>query len=271
MTGGLGPVPLHVQELGDERKAGAGPPVLILHGLLGQGRNWSALGKRLAARRRVLLVDLRNHGRSPHDPVMTYPAMAEDLAALIADRGLDRPALVGHSMGGKVAMVLALTRPDRVGRLAVVDIAPIDYGRSEAFAGFLQAMLAIDPARFARRAEVEERLAGAVPDPRIRAFLASNLDLVDGRLAWLPDLAVLLDALATLGGFPTDLPPASADLPVLALAGGRSDYVGPEGRAALRRLFPSVHLVTVPEAGHWVHADAPEAVLAALEAFLPGG
>lgn len=258
------PVPLHVQELG------GGPPVLVLHGLLGQGRNWSALAKRLAARRRVLLVDLRNHGRSPHHPVMTYPAMAEDLAALIVGRGLDRPALVGHSMGGKAAMTLALARPELVGRLAVVDIAPVDYGRSATFAGFLDAMLAIDPARLARRAEVEQALAAAVPDPRIRAFLASNLEPVDGRLAWLPALGILREALATLGGFPADLPAASAGLAVLAIAGGRSDYVSGDGREALRRLFPASRLVRVAGAGHWVHADAPEVLLAALEGFLPG-
>lgn len=258
-------VPLFVQELGD------GPPVLVLHGLLGQGRNWGAIGRRLARGRRVLLVDLRNHGRSPHHPAMTYPAMALDLAELIRTRGLHRAAVIGHSMGGKVAMTLALQRPSLVDRLVVVDVAPVDYGASELFAGYLRAMSAIEPGRLGRRVEVEQALVGTVAELRIRAFLASNLDQVDGRLAWLPNLEVLLGALATLGGFPPDLAPAGADLPVLAIAGGRSDYVGPAGAAALRRLFPAVRLVTVAEAGHWVHADAPEAVLEALEGFLPAG
>lgn len=259
------PLPLFVQELGE------GPPVLVLHGLLGQGRNWGAIGRRLARGRRVLLVDLRNHGRSPHHPVMTYAAMARDLEELIRSRGLVSPSVVGHSMGGKAAMTLALRRPGLLGRLVVVDVAPVDYGASELFAGYLWAMLAVDPGRLGRRAEAEAALAGAVADPRIRAFLASNLDLVDGRLGWLPNLGVLLGALATLGGFPSDLTPAAADLPVLAIAGGRSDYVAPAGIAELRRLFPAVRLVRVPEAGHWVHTDAPEAVLEALDGFLPDG
>lgn len=258
-------VRLFVQEFGE------GPPVLVLHGLLGQGRNWGAIGRRLARGRRVLLVDLRNHGRSPHHPVMTYTAMARDLEELIRSRGLASPSMVGHSMGGKAAMTLALRRPGLLGRLAVVDVAPVDYGASELFAGHLRAMLAVDPGRLGRRAEAEAALAGAVADPRIRAFLASNLELVDGRLAWLPNLGVLLGALATIGGFPSDQTPVGADLPVLAIAGGRSDYVGPAGIAELRRLFPAVRLVSVPEAGHWVHADAPEAVLEALEGFLPAG
>ncbi len=256
------PVPLAAQELG------AGPPVLVLHGLLGQGRNWASLARRLARGRRVLLVDLRNHGRSPHHPAMTYPAMAADLAALVESRGLGRVAILGHSMGGKAAMVLALTRPELVERLVVVDVAPVDYGPRPDFEAYLEAMLAIDPARFARRAEVEAALAEVAPDARIRAFLASNLDVREGRLAWLPNLGVLRRALPEIAGFPAELPAAPTDLPALAIRGGRSDYVRPEHLPTFRRLLPALRLETVAEAGHWVHVDAPEAVLALLERFL---
>ncbi len=256
-------VPLAVDE------AGEGPAVLFLHGLLGRGRNWASLARELARGRRVLLVDLRNHGRSPHHPVTTYPAMAGDVAALIEARGFGRVALVGHSMGGKVAMVLACTRPDRVERLVVVDVAPVDYGPSAEFASYLRAMAAIDPARFERRAEVERALAGAVPDARIRAFLASNLELRDGRLAWAPNLSALLAGLPAITGFPPDLPPAPPDLLVSVIAGGRSGYVRPDHRAAFLRLFAAPEFVTVPEAGHWVHADAPQRVVALLDALLP--
>ncbi len=258
-----GPVPLAFQELG------AGPPVLVLHGLLGQGRNWASLARRLAQGRRVLLVDLRNHGRSPHHPVMSYPAMAADLEALLDRHGLARAALVGHSMGGKAAMVFALARPERVARLVVVDVAPVDYGPRPDFERYLRAMLAIDPARYTRRAEVEAALSQVAPDPRIRAFLASNLDVREGRLAWLPNLPVLLEALPVIAGFPGELPPAPASLPVLAIRGARSDYVRAEHEPTFRRLFPALRLETVADAGHWVHADAPTAVLALLEGFLP--
>lgn len=257
------PVALAVQELGE------GPPVLVLHGLLGQGRNWAGLAKTLAARRRVLLVDLRDHGRSPHHAETSYPAMAADLSALLDRLGLERASFVGHSMGGKVAMTLACTRPERVERLVVVDVAPVDYGPSAEFERFLRAMLAIDPSGFSRRSEVEAALAEAVPDPRVRAFLASNLELRDGRLAWLPNLPGLLAALPALAGFPPDLPPAPPSLPVLAIRGGRSGYVRTEHEPPFRRLFPGLRLETVADAGHWVHADAPAAVLRLLERFLP--
>ncbi|MCS7267282.1 MAG: alpha/beta fold hydrolase [Geminicoccaceae bacterium] len=257
------PVPLAFRELG------AGPPVFVLHGLLGQGRNWAGLAKPLAEHRRLFLVDLRNHGRSPHHPVMDYPAMAADLEALLDRLGLPRASFLGHSMGGKAAMVLALARPRRVERLAVVDVAPVDYGPRPEFEAYLRAMSAIDPARFARRAEVEAELARTVADPRIRAFLASNLELREDRLVWAPNLSVLRERLDTLAGFPSDLPPAPADLPVLAVRGGRSEYLRPEHEAAFRRLFPALELVTLPEAGHWVHVDAPGALLALLDRFLP--
>lgn len=265
MSPGPAPVPLAFQEVG------AGPPVLVLHGLLGQGRNWASLAKPLAARRRVLLVDLRNHGRSPHHAEMTYPAMAADLEALLDRLGLARASLLGHSMGGKAAMVLALTRPERVDRLVVVDVAPVDYGPRPDFEAYLRAMLAIDPGRFARRAEVEAALAPVAPDPRIRAFLASNLESREERLSWLPNLPALLAALPALAGFPEGLRPAPGTLPVLAIRGGRSDYVRPEDEPVFRSLFPGLRLETVAEAGHWVHADAPATVLALLESFLPAG
>lgn len=258
-------VPLALQELGE------GPPVLVLHGLLGQGRNWASLARRLARGRRLLLVDLRNHGRSPHHPVMSYAAMAADLEALLDRLDLPRASLLGHSMGGKAAMLLACTRPERVERLVVVDVAPVDYGPRPDFEAYLRAMSAIDPGRFSRRAEVEQALAGAVPDPRVRAFLASNLELREGRLVWLPNLPVLLESLPALSGFPRDLEPAPAALPVLAVTGGRSDYVRPEHLPAFERLFPGLRAVRIEQAGHWVQADAPEAVVAALDPFLPRG
>lgn len=263
MSGSHEPVALAFHELG------AGPPTLVLHGLLGQGRNWVSLGKTLAARRRLILVDLRNHGRSPHHPVMDYLAMAADLEVLLDRLHLKRASLLGHSMGGKAAMTFALTRPRRVERLVVVDIAPVDYGPRPEFEAYMRSMLAIDPARFTRRAEVEAALASKIGDPRLRAFLASNLDSRAGRLAWLPNLPVLLEAMPAIVGFPASLPPAPPDLPTLVIRGGRSQYVLDEHEAVFRRLFPALELVTLPDAGHWVHVDAAEELRALLDRFLP--
>lgn len=242
------------------------PLTLVLHGLLGQGRNWQAIAKRLAHGRRVLAVDLRNHGQSPHDPCMTYAAMAGDLAALIAKAG-GRASIIGHSMGGKAAMMLALTAPELVDRLVVIDIAPVTYRHRE-FATYLDAMARIDPGSLARRTDVDAALADVDPDPRIRAFLASNLDSTPGAMRWLPNLKALQAALDDILGF---APPAGArfERPCLFLTGGKSAYVREEQRAAILELFPKATIETIPDAGHWVHADKPAEVIEALEAILP--
>ncbi|SNB61451.1 Pimeloyl-ACP methyl ester carboxylesterase [Arboricoccus pini] len=242
------------------------PLTSILHGLLGQGRNWQAIAKRLAHGRRVLAVDLRNHGHSPHDPLMTYEAMAGDLAALIVKSG-GRASVIGHSMGGKVAMMLALTAPERVDRLVVIDVAPVTYKHRE-FAHYLSAMAKIDPAGFSRRADIEVALAEVDPDPRIRAFLASNIEGAPGAMRWLPDLSALQAGLDDILGF---TPPAGASFtePCLFLVGGKSAYVQEQQRAVILDLFPKATIKTIADAGHWVHADKPAEVLEALEGILP--
>lgn len=253
------PIPLHVTALGD------GPPLLVLHGLFGSGGNWSSIARRLAATHRVLLADLRNHGDSPHDPRMDYAAMAEDVSALIAAHG-GRAAVLGHSMGGKVAMVLALTEPERVSRLVVVDIAPLAY--PPAFRPYADAMAAIPLTPGLRRAEAEAALRASVPDPSVRAFLLQNLRLGAGIPTWRCNLPVITEALETLSGFP-DLP-ADARWPgdALFVAGERSPYIDARGRAAAVARFPAAAFVVVPGAGHWVQAEAPEAFLRAVEPFL---
>lgn len=250
------------------RIEGAGDPVLVLHGLLGQGRNWQAIAKRLGAHHRMFLIDLRNHGASPWSEEMSYQAMADDLAFLIEREGLDRPAVVGHSMGGKAAMTLALRHPELVGRLVAVDVAPVPY-RGHGFEHYLARMRTIDPTG-KRRAEIEAALEPVATDPAVRAFLASNLGNDGGDLRWLPNLAVLEANLSAIMDFPTFSPDQQFDGAVLFLAGGRSDYVQESAMPTIRHLFPAARIQTVADAGHWVHADAPAATIKALEDFLAG-
>jgi esterase len=254
------PLTLAVNELG------AGPPVVLLHGLLGRGRNWQSVARALEDRYTVQLVDLRNHGASPWSEEMGYRAMAADVAAMIEGLGAGPIGLIGHSMGGKVAMTLALTRPELVTRLVVVDIAPVTY--RQGYETYIDAMLAVDLAANPRRAEVEAALAAAVPEPAMRAFLVQNLVTRDGRAGWQPNLAVLRRTMPELSGFSVVPDKAGFDGPAWCLRGARSAYVDAAGEAALRRLFPRLQIANVAGAGHWPHAEQPAAFLEALTSAL---
>jgi pimeloyl-ACP methyl ester carboxylesterase len=262
MTSATDRLDLAVTELG------AGPPLIVLHGLLGRSRNWLTIAQNLQERRTLLLADLRNHGASPWSDAMDYPAMAGDVAALIERRAGGRAAVLGHSMGGKVAITLALTRPELVERLIVADIAPVSYPDS-AFDGYIRAMLAIDLDAVTRRAEADAALAPAVPEPAIRGFLLQNLDFTRGeRPVWQPNLAILRRALPRITGFPAELAGRTYDGPAFCLRGERSDYVDGEGEVALRRFLPGVEVATVSGAGHWLHADKPAEFLQRLKGSL---
>jgi len=247
---------------------GSGPPLLILHGLFGSGRNWSSLAQRLAGAHRVFALDARNHGASPWADSMTYADMTEDVQAFRAARGLGRAAMIGHSMGGKTAMLLALHHADAVERLVVVDVAPVAY--PPVLAAYVQAMLAVDLTSVSRRAEVDAQLAGAITDPGERAFLLQNLVLEGGRARWRINLPVLERFMPDISGFPAVAAGRSFAGPALFVAGERSSYVRPEHRPAIERLFPKARIVHVPEAGHWLHAERPDAFLALAARFLAG-
>ena len=245
-----------------------GLPVLMVHGLFGQGRNLGAVARRLAERRQVAIVDMRNHGNSFHDPDHGYLALAEDLAQAISDLG-GRVDLVGHSMGGKASMVLALTRPDLVRKLAVMDIAPVAYAHSQN--ALIDAMASLDLGSIDRRSAADAALAKKVDDPGVRAFLLQSLDLKSDPKAWRLNLPALRDQMDHLVGWPENLPKASFNGPVLEIAGERSDYVTDAGQAALREHFPQARVVRVKGAGHWLHADAPDAVAQILVSYLGEG
>lgn len=248
---------LHTTRVGE-----AGSPVVFCHGLFGQGKNWSQIAKALADRHRVTLVDMPDHGRSPWTERLDYEAMADAVAGLI-----DEPAaLVGHSMGGKAAMLAALRHPERVERLVVVDVSPVAYRSSDEFRGFIDAMLAIDLDALGSRGEADAALATAVPDPGIRGFLLQSLQREDDGWRWLPNLEMLRRDLDVLRGFPeTD---AVYEGPVLWIAGADSGYVRDEFREAMEARFPAVRKVTVKGAGHWVHSQQPAVVTELLRRFL---
>ncbi|WP_426956919.1 alpha/beta fold hydrolase [Muricoccus radiodurans] len=242
-------------------EAGEGPPLVLLHGLFGQARNFGAVQRRLSAERRVIAPDLRNHGASPHDPHVDYATMAADVAETLNALGVSRADIVGHSMGGKVAMTLALTAPERVARLVISDIAPVTY--APAFRAMAAAMQSV-PAG-APRAAAGAALAGSVPDAGTLAFLLANR-LPDGS-GWRIGLDEIAAALPIIEAW-TAPDGARFDGPTLFVSGERSDYIQREHRAPIRALFPAARFITVKGAGHWVHADNPDGFSAVLEAFL---
>ncbi|NQU70972.1 MAG: alpha/beta fold hydrolase [Rhodospirillales bacterium] len=242
---------------------GDGPPVVILHGLFGSGRNWAGIAKQLAASHRVYLVDARNHGESPWADTMTYAEMAQDVADFIAAENLDRPVVIGHSMGGKIAMTLALSHGDRLGGLVVMDIAPVAYGVR--FDNFVGAMQGLDLSAVARRADADGLLAAHVPEPGIRAFLLHNLVAQDGGYRWRINLDAIAANNQALAGFGAG---GAFDGPTLVLCGAESDYVLPEHEVEIRRLFPQASIDRIAGAGHWLHADQPGQLMDRLEGFL---
>lgn len=237
------------------------PPLLIAHGLYGSGRNWGVLAKRLSDQRQVIAVDMRNHAGSPWFDSHTYPEMAADLAEVIETHG-GRADVLGHSMGGKTAMVLALTRPGLVNRLIVADIAPVAYGHSQI--QYIHAMRAVDLSSVEKRSDADAQLARSVDDPALRAFLLQSLDVKGKR--WRLNLDALEAAMPGILGWPEVQ--GRFDGPALFLSGGESSYVLPEYRPAIRTLFPKARFAKIPGAGHWLHAERPREFEAAVRAYL---
>lgn len=245
---------------------GEGFPLVILHGLFGNLDNWSTIARQWADHFKVILVDLRNHGRSPHANEMTYPLMAQDLAAFLEEQGIDRCHLLGHSMGGKVAMQCALDYPTLVEKLIVVDMAPRRYGRGhdDVFA----ALKALDPKDIEDRRHADELMAPHMADEGVRMFLLKNLarDSKDG-FRWRMNLEVLdqeyENLIAPVGTAGQTFPGQA-----LFIRGGNSGYVEDDDMDVIEHHFPQVKLITIADAGHWVHAEQPEELYASVKTFL---
>ncbi|MBD3894269.1 alpha/beta fold hydrolase [Halomonas sp. ML-15] len=252
-------VELHAIDTGGE-----GTPLVVVHGLMGSADNWRSHVKQWHRKRRVVAVDLRNHGRSPHAPGMRYAEMAGDLLACLDRLGIQRCHLLGHSMGGKVVMTLARQHPERVASLIVADIAAVRYGHGhdEIFA----ALHHVEAHTPSNRREVDALLAEHIEEKGTRLFLATNLERdSDGRLGWrlgLEHIEAGYDAIR-------DLPDGEGAYagPSLILRGSRSSYVTDEMLSGLRELLPRAEVVTL-EAGHWLHAEAPTEFQAAVNDFI---
>lgn len=234
---------------------GAAPPLLVVHGLFGSARNWGAIAKRLSTDRHVIAVDMRNHGDSPWSESHDYPAMASDLAGVIAEHGTPMDVL-GHSMGGKAAMMLALTQPELVNRLLIADIAPVSYGHSQR--QLVAAMQALDVAALSTRTQADAALAETVTEPGVRAFLLQSLDLRATPPRWRLNLSALDHEMDRITGWPEDAQGQFGG-PALFLSGGQSDYVLPEHRQVIKALFPEARFAKIPAAGHWLHTEDPRA------------
>jgi hypothetical protein len=246
-------------------EAGQGPPLILLHGLFGSARNWGAVQKALAGDYRVVALDLRNHGASPHALGMDYAAQAADVAETLAALGIERAVVLGHSMGGKAAMMLALTRPELVERLIVADIAPRPY--PPALRAVVAAMQALPLHADLTRQEADQALRAAVPEAPIRSFLLQNLRFEAAPPSWRIGLAEITAAMPEIEDF---APPPGAQFegPAIAMAGALSPYIRTEDHAAFRALFPRIGFASILRAGHWLHAENPEGFLAALKEFL---
>ena len=238
------------------------PPLMIVHGLYGSGRNWGVIAKRLSDRSCTITPDMRNHGHSPRTATHSYPDLAADLAELI--RHIGGPVdLCGHSMGGKAAMALALTQPQLIRKLVIADIAPVAYTHTQQ--GMIDAMRTVDLTTLTKRSDAESQLAAAGIDRSLQSFFTQSLDVPNK--AWRLNLDTLEAEMDKIIGWPDTLTGPFTG-PTLFLSGGASDYVQHDHRPQIKSLFPNARFAKIPKVGHWLHAEHPRAFAAALRVFL---
>lgn len=248
---------------------GSGRPIIILHGLLGCGRNWASIAKKISAQGwRAITVDLRNHGDSPHSDQMHYNLLAQDIEEVIGSLNLEKPIVLGHSMGGKVAMALALRKPQSVGGLIIVDIAPRQYEKSNEH--FVKEMLALDLKVVKNRSDADKLLAKRIPDPVFRSFLLQNLYASDQGYQWRANLRAILENMSALMGFPFGKDNTFFGGTALCIAGGNSEYFEETDKELFREFFPNVRIIKIKGAGHWVHSDSPDIFFESVSIFLTG-
>jgi esterase len=234
---------------------GEGPPLLIIHGLFGSSRNWRTLSQQFSNNFTVISVDLRNHGDSPHLDEMSYQAMGEDVIQLLDQLQISKTSVLGHSMGGKVAMKLCQLDPARINQLVVADIGPVTYRHD--YDDLIDAVLSLDLASLRNRKQADTALTDGIPDPRVRMFLLQNLVVVDNALKWKLNWKALKENISQIIGF-DDISDWHIETPTLFIYGGQSNYLNTEVRELISNHFSQVSFSCIENAGHWLHAEQPQ-------------
>lgn len=247
------------------KKSGQGEPLIILHGLFGSADNWFSIAKELEKDFTLYLVDQRNHGDSPHSDDWNYQVMAEDLKELMDDEGLDSAYIMGHSMGGKTVMTFAMNYPAKVKKMIVADIAPRFYPLHHQ--RILEGLNAIPMGQLKSRKEADDILAKYINIPGIRQFLLKSLGRDEnGKFIWKINLPVITEKIANVGEELKSGTPF--EKPTLFMGGANSDYITEKDKEEIERLFPNSHVIYIKDAGHWLHAEQPAAVIETVKAFL---
>lgn len=248
------------------RKLGEGQPLIILHGLFGRSDNWLTIAKRIAQKHTVFLLDQRNHGESEHTSEFNYDVLANDLEQFIYQQNIDALKLIGHSMGGKVAMCFALKYPAKVEKLVIVDIAPKQYNHPF-FKKVLSFMLQIDLTQFKNRGEIDEAFKQVIQNLPVRQFILKNITRdAENNFIWQINVQSLYDNLEEI--FKPICDGNKFNETALFVRGGKSDYVLNEDEPLIKEFFPKAKLVTIPKASHWLHVDAEEEFCTHLKAYL---
>ncbi|MFO7842476.1 MAG: alpha/beta fold hydrolase [Bacteroidales bacterium] len=262
------------------RKFGNGPPLIILHGLYGSSDNWVSVGRKLSAGFEVYLLDQRNHGKSPHSPQHNYHLLKEDLREFMDKQSIEKAIILGHSMGGKTAMFFAVDYPEKVNSLIVVDISPKSYIDTKStqllsHSTIINAMYNVDFNHVNNRSDIDKMLSSSIPSKRVRQFLLKNVSRTkDNQFKWSLNLESISNELTNImDGLDTDKfkkGKGVSGFPVLFIKGDQSDYIDSSDKTAIEIIFPFAEIETIPNAGHWLHAEQPGIFLNTIQKFLAG-
>ncbi len=248
------------------QSSGTGQAVIVLHGLFGAARNWLGIARQLSEHYQVITADLRNHGNSPHIAGMHYNQMAADVHELITGLNIESPVIIGHSMGGKVAMTLALTKPELMKGLIIVDIAPVNYDHD--FSDLINAMRTLSLTDVSSRAEAQAILANQLASEKLVAFILQNLKRTGEGLSWRINLDEVAQNLPGIGQFPDELHGLANHNPALFIGGTESSYIKEHHHESIYRYFPAAEIKMLTGAGHWTHVDKPEEFLLLINNFI---